>query len=448
MSFISIIRRLVPFGPAEAKLPGSRAPYVGYVAALNARTVLGWAIDEERPGESLEIEITLGDNYLVTVKADEFSPGLQQHGIGPHAFTFHYPEEAGADEVLRARIKGTDFELVGSPLRSKREFIRTVAGDIVNQCNLRCPFCIVDYTNVSKLQLMTRETFESYLELLPVTELGGFWLSCLHEPTMHPQFVDFIEAAPNAYRDRISFTTNLARRLSTEMLERLANSGVHQIRISFDSQNPGVFAGLRKKAKYEIFEDNLRRLTAALETSRWRPQLHFITMAFKDNYREITDLVHVGRELGADSHEIRYAYYLPQIAQWGKEHFLNSVEWAELTGLLEPVASPALTVCGPIEDPLAQCEAEAGLAEYEPPEHAFGDKIDPAVLATQEPVMVGRRLPNEALSLRLRSDGLMASTRLADDDFCVNINKLDDPAEYFRALRLAAHAAAVERAAQ
>jgi hypothetical protein len=61
--------------------------------------------------------------------------------------------------------------------------------------NLRCPFCIVDYANVKGLRLMTRETFARAIELLPMMSPGCFWLSCLHEPTLHPQFIEFIDCA-------------------------------------------------------------------------------------------------------------------------------------------------------------------------------------------------------------------------------------------------------------
>ena len=110
--------------------------------------------------------------------------------------------------------------------RQTRGMVGLVAGDIVNNCNLRCPFCIVDYANVKGLNLMTRETFGRALELLPMTSPGNFWLSCLHEPTLHPQFIEFIESVPDAYRDRISFTTNLSKRLPDDLLGRLANSGL------------------------------------------------------------------------------------------------------------------------------------------------------------------------------------------------------------------------------
>src|SRR5262249_8137677 len=159
------------------------------------------------------------------------------------------------------------------------------------------------------------DTFDKVLQLLPLTSMGGAWLSCLHEPILHTQFIDFIEAVPDCYRDRISFTTSLSKRLEGNVLERLANSGVYQIRESLDTRQPELFAELRKKGKYEIFEQNLLGLSGALRASERRPFLHFITVVFKDNYGEIVDLVRLGKKLGADSHEIRYVYYAPHLAR-------------------------------------------------------------------------------------------------------------------------------------
>lgn len=166
-----------------------------------------------------------------------------------------------------------------------------MAGDIVNNCNLRCPFCIVDYSNIRGLKLMTPETFRRATELLPPVPPGNFWLSCLHEPTMPPRFIEFVESVPAAYRDRISFTTNLCKGLPEDLLERLANSGVHSIGVSFDSRQPELFAKLRPPARYEVFEQDLVRLAGFLKTSRRRPRLRFISIAFKGNRTELPGLV-------------------------------------------------------------------------------------------------------------------------------------------------------------
>ena len=420
--------------------------YNGSLDTNDGWTAFGWAYDSERPDEPVDVEFLVGGRHIGTLTADSFRPDLQRHGIGDgrHAFAFRFPLDVDGADGLVARVKDTNFVLNGCPMRqAPRKPIELVAGDIVNQCNLRCPFCIVDYSNVGKLKLMTRETFDRALELLPMMIYpGNFWLSCLHEPTLHPQFIDFIEAVPDAYRDRVSFTTNLSKRLSADLLERLANSGVHEIRISFDSRQPDVFAELRKKARYAVFEENLRRLSAALRASRRRPLLRFITMAFRDNRGEIADLVRVGRELGGDRHEIRYVYYVPHLARWGKEHNLDRAEWAELEKQIEPLLSDSVTVTGPNETTWEDFEEERGTADYVAPENPYGGNEDPKALPVPDPAAIGATLPDEALCLALRWDGLIVPER-PKNAFRVPINKLEQPDRYFSALRLAASRGAV-----
>lgn len=415
--------------------------YDGFLDAYDGWSARGWAFDSERPNEPVEVEFMIGDEYAGSLMANEFRFDLQENAVGNgrHAFTFSFPLGTVLNDKLTARIKGTSFVLRGGTMKQKApELIGLIAGDIVNQCNLRCPFCIVDYDSVGRLNLMTDETLGRLLELLPMINPGSFWLSCLHEPTMHPRFIEFIEAIPPIYRDRISFTTNLSKRLPENFLERLANSGVHSIRVSFDSRQPDVFAELRKKAKYEVFEYNLFELATNLRTSSRRPLLHLITMAFKDNFQEIADLVRFGSDLGSDIHEVRYIYYASHLARWGKDHILDVSEWAQLEESLAPMASPSLIVSGPAQATRDQFEQESPTWSAE---NAFMSAADGSRSAP-EPDEVARILPDEALRFRLRWDGLMAFTNWPDHVFSVNVNKIEHPSRYFEALRRAAAARA------
>jgi hypothetical protein len=66
-----------------------------------------------------------------------------------------------------------------------------------------------------------------------------------------------------------------------------------------------------------------------------------------------------------------------------------------------------------------------------------------------EPVAVGPSLPDEALRLQLRWDGVVVGEKVPERVFRVNINKLENPARYFESLRLAAgRSAVVAREAQ
>src|SRR5258708_13302414 len=98
---------------------------------------------------------------------------------------------------ITAQIQGTDFLL---HYQGKAQFVvetpplfSYIAADIVNNCNLRCPFCVVDYSDVTKTEIMSDQTFTRMLGMLRSVPTPGFWLSCLHEPTLHPRLNHFLE---------------------------------------------------------------------------------------------------------------------------------------------------------------------------------------------------------------------------------------------------------------
>ena len=101
-------------------------------------------------------------------------------------------------------------------------------------------------------------------------------------------------------------------------------------------------------------------------------------------------------------------------------------------------------MAGPVTGTREQFEEERGLVDYVARETSFGGSQDPAMMAVPDPTAIGRMLPDEALRLRLRWDGVMMTEQISEDVFRVNVNKLEQPAAYFAALRLAAMTKALE----
>lgn len=428
--------------------------YHGFIDGLDRNQLHGWACDRARPDEPVDVELTLEDGTTTVVRADGAREDLRAAGFGNgrHGFRCALPASAalGSAHTVRARIRGTAFELHHSPFAvAARLPLELVAGDIVNNCNLRCPFCIVDYEMVRGMQSMPRATFERAKQLMPLVPDGMFWLSCMHEPTLHPEFIDLIESVPVELRRKISFTSNFCKKLSDDFLRRLADSGVHNVRISFDSMQPELFAKLRKGGRFEVFIDNVTRFAGFVRASARPPRLHTITMAFAENRAEIVALVRrCHEELGAGSHEVRFLSYLPHLAEWGREHLLSLEQWAALRRDLEALGPQyRLSFGDPAPDVHRQFEQLDGVSTMEHPPAVFGGSSTPATYRAADPLQTGVTVPDEDFRLRLRWDGLLMAEQLREDDFRANVLDLVDPDAYFRHLRAAAHGALAPGAA-
>lgn len=277
--------------------------------------------------------------------------------------------------------------------------------------------------------------------MLPHVARGHMWLSCLHEPTLHPQFIDFIEAVPAGLRNRISFTTNFCKRIPGEALERLATSGVAQVRVSFDTDDPALFRELRVGGRWEVFEDNLLRFRAILARHAVRPSLHFITMAFRDNAAAIPGLVKRGVEVyGGDTHEVRFIYYFPHVAEWGEAHVLSLEGWRAIEEALAPaVAAQRVALSGPQAGVWDDFKEKRGLAEYVHTETSFGAADNAMNSPAPAPEEVAKLMPDEPLRLRLRWDGLMIIEQIPEHLCRFNLASIEDPGSYFAEIRRLSH---------
>jgi sulfatase maturation enzyme AslB (radical SAM superfamily) len=321
----------------------SRKPVVRcHIDAVWNNRVLGWAVDLNDPDKFVTVDVYSGDQLVGSAIADQFREDLLEAGLGHgrHAFSCELPSVDRPTTIpVRVRARGSDnfFNMGESEVFEAQlhppPFIKYIAADIVNNCNLRCPFCLVDYSQVDHTELMPVETFQKILSLVDRTGDEGFWMSCLHEPTMHPKLNDFLALIPSDNRRKTWFTTNLTRPLTEEFFTVWAQSGIHHINVSLDSLNPELFAVLRKFGRFEVFQRNLDLMTDVFRRQANPPKLRFITMAFKSNLEEIPTIVQHSNERWLSSeNEIRYTLNFEHIADsFRQEHYLLKTDWPILT---------------------------------------------------------------------------------------------------------------------
>lgn len=389
-------------------------------------TLIGWAADLAEPSRRVTVECVHEGRVLATATANAFREDIKTaavgDGSGTYAFKLTVPSDVLldlAEPVVQVRVQGTTGYLNPRETRLRNDvFLWFVAGDIVNNCNLRCPFCLVDYSGVTKTQLMAEDTFKKLVMLASSVPDGQFFISCLHEPTLHPKLNHFLTLIPEHARQKVFFTTNLARPLKAADFEAWANSGLHHINISLDTLDAERFAVLRKFGRFEVFKANLELMTSIFAKTPDAPKLHYITMAFRSNFDEIAEIVKLTRErwLGVEN-EIRYTFNVKHITDdFRQREYLHKEDWPALSERLDATGYKVNIAYPPAD----------GYEETIKPAQNFFEARGPS----DGPPRVTFTKP---MGLRAAPDGTILVSD-AEDALRVNINSLEDPVRFFRSL--------------
>jgi len=427
-----LLVRALPSGVALELAP----QYQGYVDERSNHHVAGWLRNRSDSADKVAFDIVLmGDSceqLLAQGRADLFSPLLAglSIGDGAHGFRVLLPtplqDEQRDRVVVRPAGSTTPVELAPA-LRTAFEPISHVAMDIVNNCNLRCPFCVYDYSATHCTRVMSGATFDAALRLLPFVGDGNFWLSCLHEATLHPELAEFIARVPRQWRHKVMYTTNLARRMPDSYFALLADSGLHHLNISLESLDPVLYERMRKGARWRIFADNWQRLLAAVKSGAAPPRLRYNVMAYKSNLAEIPGLVQTLRaERLAWQVEIRHTFDVAHLPQaFRATEFLDRADWDWLAGELAGTPADAVLLLPPPE----------AAPEVPSLSNASGD--DPAL--TQSSL----RALTYPLNIRMEWDGKLivygewrgtGGTPEHEQFIVTNINHLRDPRGFLASL--------------
>ena len=179
-----------------------------------------------------------------------------------------------------------------------------IFGDITANCNIRCKFCSTDWATAKLGRPMTDETYLRFLEV-GSTQADEYSLSCGMEAMIHPRFAEFVGRVPTVGFAFI--TTNLARVLPEFDIASLVESNVKRVQVSLESLRRESYEFYRAGAKYEVFVNNLTRLTTALHgRGAGAPVLRSMTLAFRENRAEIPSLLRRLRdEFGFTQHDLR-----------------------------------------------------------------------------------------------------------------------------------------------
>jgi MoaA/NifB/PqqE/SkfB family radical SAM enzyme len=312
--------------PVEAAPPAS--PFDGYVDEISPHHLSGWLTGPGVP--RFEAVLPQGE-VVATGTADQFKFGRSHEGDGQHGFFMRFHRTLSAEEQSALSVHAPDGSIVKRAGHFSSEYrpIMLNAMDIVDNCNLRCPFCVMDYSKTFTTNVMDDATFAAAMRLMPYTLDSSFWLSCLHEPTLHPRFTEYLEMVPAALRRKVFFTSNFAKKMPAEYFCTLASGGFGTLNISIESRDPAIYERMRKGARFRIFMANWDALVAAFAQGKARPYLRYIVMVYKSNLAEIPALVdYLVSERGANEIQLRFTFDMPHIPQEFRDaEYVDDADW-------------------------------------------------------------------------------------------------------------------------
>jgi hypothetical protein len=128
----SILEALLIAGVAVAFFFATTNPYFrGVLDAGDKTSVTGWAVDESRPYERVEVQLFIDDRFASAVVADQFRPDVHAAKRAEddwHGFVFSTPQlPAGNHEarVYAVHSNGSGvrktLQLIGKPYRFRIE---------------------------------------------------------------------------------------------------------------------------------------------------------------------------------------------------------------------------------------------------------------------------------------------------------------------------------------
>jgi MoaA/NifB/PqqE/SkfB family radical SAM enzyme len=327
--------------------------------------VAGWLIG---PGAPQFQAVLPGGEVVAHGASDQFKFGPSHAGQGNHGFFQRFSRTLSDAERQSLTVRAND----GSVLQQSQSLVTDYrplmlnAMDIVDNCNLRCPFCVYDYSKTFATNMMDEATIEAALRFLPYTLDSNFWFSCLHEPTLHPEFVGFLDRVPRELRRKVFFTTNLAKRMKPEYFRFLADGGYANVNISIESLDPVIYERMRKGARYRIFMENWDALIAAFAEGKAPPFLRYIVLVYQSNLREIPALVdHLVNKRRADEIQLRFTFDVPHIPQQFRDtEYVGDADWDWLAGQVahHPAGKVQVIRSPAAENPLAAAETAAAPA--------------------------------------------------------------------------------------
>ncbi|MGM0551485.1 MAG: radical SAM/SPASM domain-containing protein [Bacteroidota bacterium] len=181
-----------------------------------------------------------------------------------------------------------------------------------NQCQLQCPECPSGNGTLEREKGYVSTTLAKELLKEQASHLSYLQLFLQGEPLLHPQLPEII-----AYANRLNIFTSVstnAQLLTTDMIQKLLDAGLHKIIISLDGFTQATYAHYRKGGDVELVKTALETMVTLRNTRGNKiPFIEVQCLVFRHNQHEIKKLQTFAKAIKVDKFTLKKAQlYQPE----------------------------------------------------------------------------------------------------------------------------------------
>lgn len=199
----------------------------------------------------------------------------------------------------------------GWPSKPKSVTVENIRLAVDESCNLSCPSCrtrTIFIKDKHKIRAKTKLTNKIIQYVARQSHNINMHLGSDGDPFASLIYRDFLKRSRHCKNMRFTITTNglLISKMyhkNQHVFERL-----DELNVSVDGATDQTYEKLRRGGKFEILCDNLKFLKDIKQKHGFKLRLHFVIQC--DNYKEMTEMAHMGIKYLADS------VWLNRITNW------------------------------------------------------------------------------------------------------------------------------------
>lgn len=189
----------------------------------------------------------------------------------------------------------TQLTTVPGPLRSTRPLPEEVYLEVTNRCNLKCTTCPQSWGMAEDSADLTPQRARQLLAQL--SAVRRIVLHGIGEPTLNPRLPEII-AVVKEHGAYALFNTN-GLLLRGQLLPRLVESGLDEVRISVDAATPETYRLIRGADMFSRVIANARTLSETRDQlGATTPRTSLWMTGLKSNIAELPALVRLASEAG------------------------------------------------------------------------------------------------------------------------------------------------------